>query len=48
MTAVERIFHVTVLSNFARGFDKYSQSYGKERIGEYEHQLYHRRRNPAG
>src|SRR5688572_29267902 len=34
MTAREKRFHVTVLSNFARGFDKYSRSYGKERIQE--------------
>lgn len=34
MTAGEKLFHVTVLSNFARGFDKYSHSYGKERIQE--------------
>jgi molybdenum cofactor biosynthesis enzyme MoaA len=34
MTARENLFHVTVLSNFARGFDKYSRSYCKERIQE--------------
>jgi molybdenum cofactor biosynthesis enzyme MoaA len=31
---IERLYHVTVLSNFARGFDKYSNSYCKERIPE--------------
>jgi molybdenum cofactor biosynthesis enzyme MoaA len=29
-----RLYHVTVLSNFARGFDKYSCTYAKERIAE--------------
>lgn len=27
-------FHITVLSNFARGYDKYSQEYSKSRIAE--------------
>jgi molybdenum cofactor biosynthesis enzyme MoaA len=30
----ETLFHVTVLSNFARGFDKYSRSYSKAGIPE--------------
>ena len=30
----ESFYHVTVLSNFARGFDKYSRSYCKTRIPE--------------
>lgn len=30
----ETLFHVTVLSNFARGFDKYSHSYSKAGIPE--------------
>lgn len=30
----ETFYHVTVLSNFARGFDKYSNSYCKARISE--------------
>jgi molybdenum cofactor biosynthesis enzyme MoaA len=34
MTATEKLYHVTVLSNFARGFDKYSRLYCKERIPE--------------
>ena len=34
MTVREKLFHVTVLSNFARGFDKYSRSYSKARIQE--------------
>src|SRR5438132_6357419 len=34
MTVKEKLFHVTVLSNFARGFDKYSRSYSKARIQE--------------
>jgi molybdenum cofactor biosynthesis enzyme MoaA len=31
---IETLYHVTVLSNFARGFDKYSRSYSKARIAE--------------
>ena len=34
MTVNEKFFHVTVLSNFARGFDKYSRGYSKARIPE--------------
>ena len=34
MTAKETFYHVTVLSNFARGFDKYSRGYSKARIPE--------------
>jgi len=34
MNASENLFHVTVLSNFARGFDKYSHAYSKTRIPE--------------
>jgi MoaA/NifB/PqqE/SkfB family radical SAM enzyme len=34
MTAEEKFYHVTVLSNFARGFDKYSHGYSKARIPE--------------
>jgi hypothetical protein len=30
----EKLYHVTVLSNFARAFDKYSMSYCKDRIPE--------------
>jgi len=37
MTAKENFFHVTVLSNFARGFDKYSRAYSKARIPESSH-----------
>jgi pyruvate-formate lyase-activating enzyme len=31
------VYHATVLSNFARGFDKYSRAYDKARIGESKH-----------
>jgi pyruvate-formate lyase-activating enzyme len=34
MNARERLYHVTVLSNFARGFDKYSHGYSKAHIPE--------------
>src|SRR5579859_3753254 len=34
MSIKESLFHVTVLSNFARGYDKYSRSYSKARIPE--------------
>ncbi len=34
MAIKERLYHVTVLSNFARGFDKYSRAYSKARIPE--------------
>jgi molybdenum cofactor biosynthesis enzyme MoaA len=34
MVAKEKLYHVTVLSNFARGFDKYSYCYSKARIPE--------------
>lgn len=34
MSSRSAYFHVTVLSNFARGFDKYSRSYSKSRIPE--------------
>jgi len=34
MKAKETLYHVTVLSNFARGFDKYSSGYSKARIPE--------------
>jgi molybdenum cofactor biosynthesis enzyme MoaA len=34
MIAKETLYHVTVLSNFARGFDKYSRSYCKAGIPE--------------
>jgi molybdenum cofactor biosynthesis enzyme MoaA len=34
MTVKEKLYHVTVLSNFARGFDKYSRAYSKTRIQE--------------
>src|SRR5580704_11895459 len=34
MTTKEKLYHVTVLSNFARGFDKYSRAYSKVRIPE--------------
>ena len=34
MTTKETFYHVTVLSNFARGFDKYSRGYSKARIPE--------------
>lgn len=30
----EKLWHVTVLSNFARGYDKYSRTYSKTRIPE--------------
>jgi hypothetical protein len=33
----ETLYHVTVLSNFARGFDKYSHGYTKARIPESTH-----------
>jgi len=32
MTVKEKFFHVTVLSNFARGFDKYSRGYHHKTI----------------
>src|ERR1043165_2748964 len=34
MKAKETLFHVAVLSNFARGFDKYARVYSKARIPE--------------
>lgn len=34
MSTKETLYHVTVLSNFARGFDKYSRSYSKAGIPE--------------
>src|SRR5579863_6035566 len=34
MSADDKLYHVTVLSNFARGFDKYSHSYSKSHIPE--------------
>lgn len=34
MNAKEKLYHVTVLSNFARGFDKYSHRYSKAHIPE--------------
>ena len=34
MNATEPLYHVTVLSNFVRGFDKYSQTYSKAGIAE--------------
>lgn len=34
MKTTEQFYHVTVLSNFARGFDKYSRTYSKEQIRE--------------
>lgn len=34
MSTKETLYHVTVLSNFARGFDKYSRSYSKVGIPE--------------
>ena len=50
MTAKENFFHVTVLSNFARGFDKYLHSYSKARIPEssYPNQFFLLRRNELG
>jgi hypothetical protein len=37
MMAKEKLYHVTVLSNFARGFDKYSHGYSKARTPESTH-----------
>jgi molybdenum cofactor biosynthesis enzyme MoaA len=37
MMVKEKLYHVTVLSNFARGFDKYSHCYSKVRIPESTH-----------
>jgi organic radical activating enzyme len=34
---MERVFHATVLSNFARGFDKYARAYDKTRIAQSTH-----------
>ena len=34
MSAMEKLYHVTVLSNFVRGFDKYAQTYAKAGIAE--------------
>jgi molybdenum cofactor biosynthesis enzyme MoaA len=34
MVGLEKFYHVTVLSNFARGFDKYSYTYSKAQIPE--------------
>jgi hypothetical protein len=50
MNAKEHFFHVTVLSNFARGFDKYSHSYSKARIPEstYPDQFFLLRRSELG
>ena len=31
------VYHATVLSNFARGFDKYARAYDKARIAESKH-----------
>ena len=43
----ETFYHVTVLSNFARGFDKYSRSYCKARIPEstFQNRFFLLRRN---
>jgi organic radical activating enzyme len=50
MTAKEKFYHVTVLSNFARGFDKYSCAYSKTRIPEstYPDQFFLLRRHELG
>ena len=50
MIAQEKLYHVTVLSNFARGFDKYSQTYSKSRIPEstYPNQFFLLRRDELG
>ena len=46
----ETLFHVTVLSNFARGFDKYSRSYSKAGIPEsaFPDRFYLLRRHELG
>jgi len=50
MSINTKLFHVTVLSNFARGFDKYLRAYSKARIPEstYPHQFFLLRRNELG
>jgi hypothetical protein len=50
MTAKETFYHVTVLSNFARGFDKYSRGYSKARIPEstYPDRFFLLRRDELG
>src|SRR5258708_31644243 len=50
MTAKEKLYHVTVLSNFARGFDKYSNGYCKARIPEstYPDRFFLLRRSELG
>src|SRR4051794_32997874 len=34
MTSTETLWHITVLSNFSRGFDKYARLYSKKGIPE--------------
>ena len=50
MITTEKLYHVTVLSNFARGFDKYSHSYSKARIPEstYPDRFFLLRRDELG
>jgi hypothetical protein len=50
MTVKGKFFHVTVLSNFARGFDKYSHGYSKARIPEstYPDRFFLLRRDELG
>jgi hypothetical protein len=50
MTTKESFYHVTVLSNFARGFDKYSRGYSKARIPEstYPDRFFLLRRDELG
>ena len=50
MTPRETCYHVTVLSNFARGFDKYFRSYSKAGIREstFPDRFFLLRRNELG
>jgi hypothetical protein len=46
----QTFYHITVLSNFARGFDKYARTYSKERIPEstYPDRFFLLRRDELG
>lgn len=50
LTNEELLYHVTVLSNFARGFDKYSRAYSKAAIAEstYPERFFLLRRDELG